>query len=401
MKTLRLPALSHCSLFAVTSAVLLAPAAAQAANCAGIEPPSGAPPPCYIAFIHGAGHYDVGSENIYSETYTDWDNLAFTARGASEDYFWPSYSSDPIDSFTFGASGQFWGASLACRVGRIRYDGRTDGFIQVAEQVAQELNNFYCAKVNEVDQSKVIIVAHSMGGLVARWILNQGANPQSGSYSESFANVVQNTKYAITVQTPHTGTKMADAIWGVAGSWDVNWLGGLAVFFGFIDRTDETLYMRRDVLEHWSAPGGVMGDDYRTRNIFTVGSDSVGADSHPAWGGASNEDADRDSKLQLIWNYVYDDEFPDDTGGDGLVPRYSAQGFNPGTGNWIPGPLWTWIDSKHNHNHGRYNLHSTDVWDRLNAFPAAPTENFRLGSYIGSYGMNLPWSAINHTISRN
>lgn len=129
-----------------------------------------------------------------------------------------------------------------------------------------------------------------------------------------------------------------------------------------------------------------MGDALRAQALFTVGSDSVGFDS--------GRETATDLALLAAWELL----FGSSDGGDGLVDRGSAQAFNPSTGNWIPGPLWTWLDLKANHNQARYDDYFMEnkVFDRISdtVYSGYP------GSYIGEFGMNLPYSAINHDFSR-
>jgi hypothetical protein len=359
---------------------------AWAFNCPG-PIPAGEAAPCYVAFVHGSGINDLGA----TDTGTTWDSHG---PGTAESNWWSDAHPDSVEhSFTYAGSGQHLGAAAACQIVRIRYDGM-HAFFNGAHQVASDFNDWFCSSQKP---NKVVVVTHSMGGLVMRWILNHAANPQSGYYSPLWAEIAARISYVITVQAPHTGSPAAAALWGSSPSDYQNAVGDVANFFGirtrdegYCDASNNTncasWYMQPTVLEEASSPSGWMGDALRAQTLFTIGSDSVGFDSGP--------ETRTDLALAAVWTLL----FGDTDGGDGLVDRPSAHGFNPSTGNWIAGPLTTWIDMKANHHQARYNdyyMHET-VYDRITE---TRHSNYP-GSYIGEFGMNLPWSTIYQDYSR-
>jgi hypothetical protein len=276
---------------------------------------------------------------------------------------------------------------------RIPYDG-TQSFFNAAHQIASALNDWFCMSPSP---NQVVVVSHSMGGLVMRWLLNHGANPQSGYYSPLWGEIVPRIRYLISVQAPHTGSPPAAALWGSSESDYQDAVGDVVNFFGIRSRYEghcspsdisncASYWMQPSILQEGSLPSGWMGDASRTKPIYTVGSDSAGFDS--------GTETSADLGLAAVWELL----FGSTNGGDGLVDRDSAQGFNPASGNWIPGPLSTWIDMKANHNQARYNDYNLQdkIWDRISdqVYSGYP------GSYIGEYGMNLPYSAANHDWSR-
>lgn len=378
-KSVRLGALSGALLL-----MLFAARPASALQCAAPPPPPSTPAPCYVAFVHGSGTDDTAT--------TDVDGWSSREPGTSENYWWGDRNASDVQySFTYRGSGQHLGPAAGCAIRRIRYDGNA-AFFNGAVQVASELNDWFC---NVPEATNVVVVTHSMGGLVMRWILNHSANPQDPSYQPFWNELSQRLKYVITVQAPHTGSPSAAALWGSSPSDYQNAIGDIVNFFGIRSRNEghcseedqsncASWYMQPSVLQDASVPDGWMGDAFRTTTLFTVGSDSVGFDS-------GNEESE-DIALLAAWELL----FGNSDGGDGLVDRPSAQAFNPATQDWIPGALATWLDMKANHHQGRHDDFSGPIWDRL---ADLHTSNYP-GSYIGENGMNLPWSALNQDQSR-
>jgi hypothetical protein len=285
---------------------------------------------------------------------------------------------------------------MGCEVRRIRYDG-FQAFTNAASQVAAEFNDWFCQSPSP---NQVVVVTHSMGGLVMRWLLNQGSNPQSGFYNPLWAEIGQRVRYVVTVQAPHTGSPGAAALWGSSSSDWQNAVGAAANFFGVRTRnegycSDEDInncaswFMQPSVLEEASTATGWMGDSLRNKSLYTIAGDSVANSSTPIEcpDDASEGEPD-DDRLRNAWFVL----FPGHTdGGDGLVDRGSAHGFNPSTNDWMPG-VTTWIDMKANHHQGRHDDHVGCIWDRLNEQRYSDYP----GTYIGHYGFNLPWSGENH-----
>ena len=145
---------------------------AFAFNCTS-PAPVGPAYPCYVAFIHGSGTDDSGA----NDTETTWNTHA---PGTSENYWWSDAAPYDVNhSFTYAASGQHIDQTAACAILRVTYDG-TQSFFNAAHQVASAFNNWFCSSPSP---NQVVVVSHSMGGLVMRWLLNHGANPQSAYYT--------------------------------------------------------------------------------------------------------------------------------------------------------------------------------------------------------------------------
>jgi hypothetical protein len=315
---------------------------------------------CYVAFVHGAGYDDSGAT----------DNVMVNAlsRGTANAYWWAS--SGPWFSLAaiitrlpsaFPPDGP--PSEITQCVGRIiRYNGSTgDDWWVHTPDVAAELNAF----INDegIPSGQLIIVTHSMGGLIVRFLLNGGSpgNSYYPGWLGDYTGIVDRTKYVITVQAPHVGSQGADALAGSSSSSFANALAGIAEDFGFLSETNETDSMETGLMQGASrSDTGWMGDVSRQeadRWIFTIGGLSTGPESREGSCPGNNDDC----KLAAAWAIVHPS---DNVAGDGLVERDSAQGFNPAVPEWVPG-FWTFIDADLNHNQGRYNMHVASYWDYI------------------------------------
>ncbi len=112
------------------------------------------------------------------------------------------------------------------RNGHNYYITYRDGRLHVKPQAIQLANQIY----RNVSDSQIIIVAHSMGGLIARYIMANPSNDGLSSYQRYQFNVVRNkVRRIITLATPHLGSPAADLVNTLRNNWLakplVNWLG--------------------------------------------------------------------------------------------------------------------------------------------------------------------------------
>jgi triacylglycerol lipase len=101
------------------------------------------------------------------------------------------------------------------------YRGVPDRAAELAKHV--DLARKECAARPPCDDKKVHIVAHSMGGLDARFVVSKLSDPSGTPYSELVASVT-------TISTPHRGSAVADTILALtpgAASPVINALAGL------------------------------------------------------------------------------------------------------------------------------------------------------------------------------
>ena len=337
--------------------------------------PARASEPCYMAFVHGSG-----------SNYHDDDPLSSPGM----DGYWSPGGGDPM-SFIY-QSARRWAAD-GCQVWRVGYDGdQTWWHNRAAGRLAGSLHDFIDR--HDIPDGRLVIVAHSMGGVVARYVINNGM-PHAPFYNEytgldprmDYDLVRRKTAYLITLQAPHTGTQAADSLYGDADNGLANRGGDIARVFNIKDPTPATSVMTRGYMEAAGAPGGEMGDEGRLINIYTVAGRSTDD------GSGTEMDADGDLSLAWVmlcykrgaanswgaacqwdvWNFVT-------VPGDGLVERDSGHALwlRPRAGmQVINGALQPWLDIDHNHNHGR--------WDDLVA-PIVDFMTLQMGQhYLGQY----------------
>lgn len=368
---------------AAGTAVLLASPNAEAA-------------PCYIAYIHGSGeqHQD------------DTDHEGFDPAAKAIESEWTPDGNN--NSFTYYSS-KAWAGADSCAIYRIGYDGKRAWNDElVTGQVSAELNDF----INEynIPDNGLIIVTHSMGGVVGRFILDNGT-PNSPYPDALFTRIAQKTKYMITMQAPHAGTQTADAIYGEADHYFSEAAGAIAHWFAGQDQTPARNSLRRSFM---ADAADWMGDEARDKTIYTVGGNSVDDDA-----GEGMED---DGLLQTAWAGVcyrrawFNLEGAacsdtcvivpitcqvtgftfDETAGDGLVELISAHGQLGLGGGWrgparfMAGAYRKWLDIHDNHNQGRYDKHNAPITDYI----SGATQSNWPGSYIATYGLNLPCSTV-------
>jgi hypothetical protein len=375
--------------------------------------------PCYVAYIHGSGSQLQNAE-IHE---------GFGVPGDSIEQQWTPDNST-INSFTYYSSRQY-DPDSACAIYRVGYNGLSAWYADdAAGQVATQINQF----IDEyaIPDSELIIITHSMGGVLGRWILNNGvATAPYYNYSgQDYERIAQKTKYMITIQAPHWGSQVADAIYGQADNYFSDAAGAIAVEFAGQDQSEARNSIRREYMRDatlW------LGDAGRYRTLYTVAGESVDDDA--------GEGMENDGQLQTAWAGVCyrrawfngwgslcnlsDIAFLgavgaavgaatfDNVAGDGLVERLSAAGQRyivpastsihrgrpPGIGtspdapprppqpvlSSIEGAYRHWLDIHDNHNQGRFDMHYAPITDNVSG---TQTSNYP-GSYIGSYGLAL------------
>lgn len=351
-----------------TRSILLA---AIAAMVGLVSAASEAKAECYIAYVHGKG--DDLSPGVASDT----------ARAN----YWRRDSSDTYGDFVRYSARTY--SSTGCRVLITGYDGRASFWdSESAGRVASQINNFITA--NNIPDRQLIIIGHSMGGLVTRWILNNGV-PGALYYNyrgEQYSRIVQATRYFITVATPHLGSEAADAVYGTSDTLCGNFVGWFVGVLG--ERNRATDYLRRINLEYASASGGWLQDSFRNRTMYTIAT--------TRWD--SGTGTYQDTGLSGIWSCLDNtddwwDPWDADIPGDGLVTldsgrgRFertgSANGLSWSSGNWVQGARRSWVHINHNHHHARLDDQSLPFDNRITGV----TGSAYPGSYIGANGLAL------------
>jgi triacylglycerol lipase len=104
-------------------------------------------------------------------------------------------------------------------VGETVYESEVAPFLPPRER-APMLGAFLDRVLRETGRRKVVLIAHSQGGLDARYLVS------TLGYGDRVAAVV-------TISTPHRGTRLADALLGGRGSGADGFLNGVATLFGF------------------------------------------------------------------------------------------------------------------------------------------------------------------------
>lgn len=341
-----------------------APSSPSGTPSAGTTPPpdsTTAPPPdtrCFIVYVHGMG------PNLSPDVATDDDRRAY----------WQPTRGSTLGDLVYVSSRQN-DSVRACVTLVTGYDGGAAFFDDVAAgAVARQIAQF--ATDQNVPDGRIVLIGHSMGGLVIRWILNRAADA-----NPDFATVIQKTRYAITIASPHLGSPAADAQYGMSGTACGDFIAGWLELTGQVPATRAAASLTRAYLEEGSAVGGWMGDAYRTRTIYTIGTTGWNRDMTTS----------DDWKLDQAWPCLG----MSDTPGDGLVTGssglglYQRSGTNDGfawhTGDRIGGPFAEWAVVNLNHNHARYSDETAMVYD-----PAVGGHmDMLLGVYIAQNGLDL------------
>jgi pimeloyl-ACP methyl ester carboxylesterase len=332
---------------------------------------------CYMAFIHGSGD-DFFDEN--------------PRASAAIDRYWSSDGSN-FNSFLYYAA-RVWAGEQGCVVWRVGYDGNQQWWhARAAGRVAASLHDFI--DEHQIPDGGLVLVGHSMGGLVARYVINQGT-PQAPFYNEytwmdprmDYDLVRRKTAHVIAVQAPNTGAQASDALFGQADHGLSNTGADVVRLLGMRDRTPATSVMTRPYMEAAGAPGGEMGDEARQVVIYTI----AGTDTGDNAGLGMDDDKNLDLAWILLcyksgarnsWGAACQWDFWNFSGtrGDGLVEQASAHArWMRGRANGQPtvGGAWrAWLDVIHNHNQGRYDALLAPVTDHL--------RGIRTPAYLGSY----------------
>jgi hypothetical protein len=360
---------------------------------------------CYVAFVHG--HQTTASISGNLEYYWNPDVTLSTPVGTENNRY----------SFTY------WSAlSKGCVVRRVTWN-TTEHFRSRAPVVALALSTFITQ--NNIPDGNLIVVAHSMGGLVMRYILNNGV-AGAPSFGASYERVKKATKYLITSQSPHTGSRAADAVANEDANPYVHFFADVASALGHAPRDNGLDSMRRIEMEYASAAGGWMGDAFRTRRIYTIDSHRVGATAGPVLPPGNEKTA----LLETAWTGLCYLASPlnlwlcPNVQGDGLVETNSAAGLLQRSGRWdgsryagvlqptnyssnptsivcntitntrcktwlagtaIRGARTRWLTYGGDHDQGRYDRFISDIFD----YQRSVTTNTTLGWYIGQQGHAL------------
>ena len=335
---------------------------------------------CYAAYIHGKLNSIAGGRSNLApgSGATDSDRRDYWRNGASD---------------TFGDFVLWSGINAGCTVLVTGYDG-TAGFWDAAASgaVAAQLNQFISQ--NQIPDGQLILIGHSMGGLVARWIVNNGVGGAAYyNYNGDYATIARKTKNIISVSGAHLGSPVASAAYGSSDTICGNFVGTLAGWLGA--RDDSTYWLTTLQMEYGSASGSWMGDVARSKTLYTMAT--------RRWDSGSNG---VDALLKGAWDclgYVahWYQPWKSDVPGDGVVFeaagagqfRESGSGTNAtwGTkswsnGQWVQGARRDWVRMNHNHEHSRKDDSSLTVQDNIRGVTGS---NYP-GSYVRAYGLALP-----------
>src|SRR5919204_2675730 len=327
---------------------------------------------CYVAYIHGkTGDLSPGA-----------------ASDTQRRNYWRNGSSDTYGDFVLWS-----GINAGCAVLVVGYDGRSAFWDAGASgSVAGQINGFI--RQYAIPDGQLILVAHSMGGLVARWIVNNGVGGSAYyNYNGDYATIVRKTRYLIAVASPHLGSSAADAVYGTSDTLCGNFVGAIAGWLG--ERNDATFWMTEAQLEYGSAIGSWMGDAGRYRTLFTMAT--------RRWD--SGNGMSEDQLLSGAWDclgYVHHWYVPwrEDVPGDGLVFETSGAGQYRDSGSarvagwgtrswsqgqWIQGARRDWVRMNHDHHHARLDDEALAIQDNIRG----TSTSYWPGSYIRYNGLAL------------
>ena len=331
-------------------------------------------PGCYVAFIHGSGSE---YQNDPAASYEFWRPKIFDSAQYAENMSLIKWTT--LDG-------------RRCKWRAIGYFGKGSWHDQ-APPVTAQLQDFIDRE--RIPDRKLILVTHSMGGLVARFILNSG-EPGAPTHQPAYERVKNKVAYAITLQAPHRGSEAADSLYGEASAISAN-AGGITIrMIGIQGATDARSTMRRGYVE--SALRRWLGDEGRTTPIYTVGgTDTNGAKSRLFVDPVTEED-DEDCDLAstiLFWGQE------SDFANDGAVEARSAHGqsiqkerkwtgfFRYNNDHIMAGALRRWVNTPLNHNHGRLaSINRTDFTDMV----SGRRIETGLADKLRNHGLALPCS---------
>jgi hypothetical protein len=165
----------------------------------------------------------------------------------------------------------------SCIYFRVGWNGYVEWYHDAAVGAAARRLASYLDMYN-VQDGELTIVSHSMGGLVARHILNH-ASPNSMYYDPAFERISRATKRLVTIQAPHAGATSADAAMGVLAGRDFpNDSAAALIAAGLRCRDRRTVSLTTGSV--WSrVDDGTMGDEGRTVPIYTIAGYGTGETS--------------------------------------------------------------------------------------------------------------------------
>ncbi|KAI8631819.1 hypothetical protein F5Y19DRAFT_422185 [Xylariaceae sp. FL1651] len=157
------------------------------------SPPSGVKPAANIVFVHGL--FGDPWKTFATKTKNGGRTLAQTSKAVAG-IFWPlhllPHSIRNVKIFSFG-----YDASIE------RFMGATG--LNTVHQHGRNLLNALCDLLDQNEPLPLLIVVHSLGGLVVKEALNQSAHTTDAKRSE----VLRTTRGIVFLGTPHRGSSAA------------------------------------------------------------------------------------------------------------------------------------------------------------------------------------------------
>lgn len=332
---------------------------------------------CFVVFVHGRG-----------------DDRRGWSQQALEAYWAPDADGDGALDSRYSMT-RYAAQERGCEVLRVGYDGSASYW---AASAAGEVARQTASWIDErgIGEGELLMVAHSMGGVVARWIVNQGEQgaPYYDYGGAPYSRVTRALRALVTIQAPHTGSEAADAMFGEADNWYSRRAADLVDLFGIESSDAAASAMRRASMEAAGGSGGFIADHGRTTRMYTVAGYSTfdGAGVYAGW-------MSQDTQLAIVWGSLCNRSHAinlwvcrEDPGeaGDGLVEEWSAagrfqrtsdrEGVRTRAGAPIQGARSDWLHVEHNHNQGRFDWLSAQIRDTRSG---EVTDDY-LGSYLGA-----------------
>jgi hypothetical protein len=352
---------------------------------------------CFVAYVHGHGPNYLGA-----------------SQQAIENGYWADSTDSGYNTMQSWSSFDYYSAGTrGCTTFLVGYDG-TQYFwdTNAAGAVADQINGFINNNgIGNQSGDRLIVVAHSMGGLVVRWIMNNGAagSPYYNYAGHNYANIVNHTTAFITVQSPHSGTETADALYGNADTWYSNAAGAVLQLFGVVSADNGTAAMTRSYMQGAGSSGGWMGDAYRHTRMYTI----AGYTTYDHAGAGESNDGSLAEAFGAICNRAHNinggfcHEYYGENG-DGLVEELSATGrrqsyygsdpngggsgweFDPNVWNIIAGARTDWLRIEHDHEQGRHDHLQANIRNctALNCGDITCETAVNTGTYCDSW----PWN---------
>ncbi|MGB1309755.1 MAG: esterase/lipase family protein, partial [Leucothrix sp.] len=128
-----------------------------------------------VIFVHGLG----------GDARTTWED---------GDAFWPKWLSEDFPNIGIWTIG--YGAD------------RSRWVNDVMSMEDRGLNLLNHLSIKNIGEKPILFIAHSMGGLISKHLLEQGRN----NSTEDYRRIVENTVGVIFIATPHSGSGWADAL---------------------------------------------------------------------------------------------------------------------------------------------------------------------------------------------